>query len=100
MAPPPRRRVAAALLLALAAALGAGIPAADARSLAQAAAPAPAASPAAPAGGAVSEEDVALLLAFKASLDNGDQILASWRSGTDVCAWTGVSCGPTGVESL
>lgn len=101
MAPRAQRcRAAAPLLLAVLAAALSSM-AAGARGLAQAGAAAPAASPTVvPAAGAVSEEDEALLLAFKDSLDNGGELLASWQPGTDVCAWTGVSCGPTGVESL
>ena len=36
--------------------------------------------------------DEEALLAFKASFTNGDAVLPSWKRGTDVCAWTGVSC--------
>lgn len=45
---------------------------------------------AAAAGANMSDEDA--LLAFKASFTNGDALLPSWKRGTDVCAWTGVSC--------
>ena len=63
-----------------------------------AAAASPAASPAAATGSA---EDAALLLAFKDSLDNGEQLLANWRPGTDPCAWTGISCTAAGaVDSM
>lgn len=42
-----------------------------------------------------------LLLAFKASLDNGEEILTNWRAGSDPCAWAGISCGAAGeVQSM
>lgn len=40
--------------------------------------------------------DEQLLLGFKASLENGDQALKTWRNGTECCTWTGVSCGADG----
>lgn len=86
--------------------------AAPLRTLAQAPAAAPAAASASPADAAAAgpapaasaaekKVEADLLLAFKASFDNGDAILPSWRAGTDTCAWDGVSCGASGfVEAL
>lgn len=71
---------------------------AAARRLAQAG---PAAAPPAAQPTPGSQDDAALLLAFKASLENGDEILTDWRPGTDPCAWLGISCNPNGsVNSL
>lgn len=43
--------------------------------------------------------EVDLLLAFKATIDNGAEVLKSWVAGTDHCAWDG-ECGswPCGVS--
>ena len=84
-------------LLALLAALLAGRAAAQ-----QASGPIPAAAliAAGETKRAPSKEDTAQLLAFKASFENGEQVLDNWQPGTDPCAWTGISCGDTGVESL
>lgn len=46
-------------------------------------------------GDSVSETD--LLLAFKDSFTNGEELLPSWVNGTDVCAWQGVACSANGV---
>lgn len=54
--------------------------------------PAPAASPPLHRR-ADAPSDADLLLAVKATFENGDQVLASWRNGTDVCAWRYISCG-------
>lgn len=96
---------AAALLLAQLALLA--VPcAASARRLTQAAAPAPAGPGTTAAGGAALPPslaaDAALLLDFKASLDNGATVLGSWRPGSDPCAWKGIACSADGahVESL
>lgn len=37
--------------------------------------------------------DADLLLAVKATFENGDTVLAGWRNTTDVCSWRYVSCG-------
>lgn len=63
-----------------------------------AAAPAPA-----PAQGPVAAEEAqqeAALLAFKASLDNGDEKLTNWIQGTDYCAWMGISCTQHWVDRV
>lgn len=49
---------------------------------------------------ASSKADEALLLGFKASLSNGDQILTSWQNGTDYCAWKGIKCNAGGRVKL
>lgn len=98
MATPLRRLGPAPLLLAVLATCMLVHKPAAARTLAQAASPAAAPAVAAAEG---SQADAQLLLAFKASLDNGNEILQDWRPGTDPCAWTGISCKPDGsVDSL
>lgn len=37
-------------------------------------------------------QDAELLLDFKASLANGEEVLTSWLVGTDPCQWEGVVC--------
>ncbi len=37
-------------------------------------------------------EDAELLLACKATFENGDAALASWKNGSDPCAWSGIAC--------
>lgn len=98
---PLGRWAAAPLLLAVVAACMQLPTSAAARTLAQVgpAAAAPAPAQAAAAGG--SREDAALLLAFKDSLDNGDEVLTDWQLGSDPCAWTGISCKANGeVDSM
>lgn len=98
---PLRRLGPAPLLLAVLATCMLVHKPAAARTLVQAA---PAASlAAAPAAAAAegSQADAQLLLAFKASLESGNEILQDWRPGTDPCAWTGISCKPDGsIDSL
>jgi hypothetical protein len=43
-------------------------------------------------------EDERLLLDFKATFANGDEILANWTAGSDSCAWTGIAC--TGAKKV
>ncbi|KAI7835916.1 hypothetical protein COHA_010196 [Chlorella ohadii] len=95
----PVRRLPAAPLLLIVLAAWMRLPnSAAARRLAQAG---PAAAPPAAQPTPGSQDDAALLLAFKASLENGDEILTDWRPGTDPCAWLGISCNPNGsVNSL
>ncbi len=42
-------------------------------------------------------DDASLLLAFKDSLINGDELLSSWRIGAGPCTWQGVGCGSDGA---
>ena len=96
--------VAAARLLLLAALAGsAWVPARSVRVLKQASAGAriPGSDVAAAPGPAVPSQpcaaaDAALLLAFKASFDNGADVLDTWRPGSDCCAWEGISCNTQG----
>ena len=50
-----------------------------------------------PSGAGASQSDASLLLAFKASLENGDSVLPDWRAGTDPCwspRWSNIECDP------
>ena len=55
---------------------------------------APAAAP------STQDADAALLLAFRATFDNGDNILPDWRPGSDPCAWKGISCTGGNVTGI
>lgn len=96
-----RGPAAGLLLVALLAAVPL-TPRAQAQPAAAPAASATAAAGPAPAISAAEKQlEADLLLAFKASFDNGEDILPGWRAGTDTCAWDGVSCGASGfVEGL
>ena len=43
---------------------------------------------------AAAASDAELLLAFKATFSNGDEVLSDWQNGTDPCSdkWTGITC--------
>lgn len=98
---PLGRWAAAPLLLAVVAACMRLPTSAAARTLAQAGPAAAAPAPAQAAGAGGSQEDAALLLAFKDSLENGAEVLNDWQPGSDPCAWTGISCKADGtIDSL
>ena len=48
-----------------------------------------------------SRQNSEALLAFKASMVNGGELLSTWVNGTDYCAWRGVNCDAGGfAESM
>jgi hypothetical protein len=57
---------------------------------------APLSALAGPASPSNATTDAELLLAFKASLANGNALLSTWRRPESLCGWTGITCNSGG----